>query len=320
QKAVELEYDKEENKPKKFIGDLMPKMLEKMKAGSQEDWLKYLQLATGALETKEIQLFATRADEEAMIERYGWTGQLKQVGGDVLSIVEANIGGQKTDAVIDETVDHAVKIQDDGSVFDTVTITRKHNGQRGELFRGANNVSYLRVYVPQGSELLSASGFMTPTSSLFQALNPDNPTDADIQRLIQDKGAARMQPEVTVSNEFGRTAFGGWVQVGPGKEAVTTFTYRLPFTVGELAKQSLSGTDLKPNRAVYTLLLTSQSGKENRTINSHVEMPVAWKMLWNNRQAEKEGEKNVVFSGTWDRDYVMAGLFETYAQDGVATP
>jgi hypothetical protein len=42
QKSVELEYDKAENKPKKIIGDLMPKLLARLKGGSREDWLALL--------------------------------------------------------------------------------------------------------------------------------------------------------------------------------------------------------------------------------------------------------------------------------------
>ena len=49
QKAVELEYDKTENKPKKFIGDLMPKLLEKLKQGTHDQWLQMISLMADAL-------------------------------------------------------------------------------------------------------------------------------------------------------------------------------------------------------------------------------------------------------------------------------
>lgn len=314
QKSVELEYDKTENKPKKIIGDLLPKILERLQGRPREDWLRLADVGLRALEIKDVQVWMAREEEEALIERYAWSSRLKPTIGDALSIVEANIAGQKTDASIQETVDHAVNIAEDGSITDTVTFTRTHNGERGELFQGVNNVAYVRVYVPEGSELLEADGFEAPSSTLFETPMEEDGSDSDELRLVQ--AVSSSHAEVDITREFGRTAFGGWIQLRPGQTRTTSFRYRLPFTVFDLAERAgesevlvrssdASSLAQKRMRAAYMLLLTSQSGKPDRRIQTRVTFPSAWRLDWTN-QADMSTGLNL--DQAWDRDRVLAGL------------
>lgn len=307
QKSVELEYDKTENKPKKIIGDLMPTLLSRLKASSREDWLKLADLGLTALETKDVQVWMTRAEEEELVERYDWNGRIKPTLGDALAIVEANIAGQKTNTSIQERVDHEVEIAEDGTITDTVTLTRAHAGMKGELFKGANNVSYVRVYVPTGSRLLDASGFESPSSSLFETPLLEDSLDPDVMRLVTTESSPL--PEVDVTQEFGRTAFGGWMQLRPGETRVSRFRYVLPFTAFDLAQRTGEGTapgDTSAKRAAYMVLLTSQAGKANRDISTRVTVPASWKTRWTNQSTME----SVGLTAPWDRDRVFAGLFE----------
>lgn len=307
QKSVELEYDKAENKPKKIIGDLMPKLLARLKGGSREDWLALAELGLQALETKDVQVWMTRPEEEQLVERYDWNGRLKPTLGDALAIIEANIAGQKTDASIREQVDHQVEIAEDGSITDTVTLTRTHDAIKGELFKGANNVSYLRVYVPLGSRLLEADGFEAPSSSLFEIPLAEDLPDADVARLVKDVESPIAS--VAVTHEFGRTAFGGWVQLRPGETRVTRFRYVLPFTAFDLAERTGEGQRTDGGaltRAAYLLLLTSQSGASRRTIHTHVQLPQAWRTKWTTPVSDTPMD----YQALWDRDAILAGLFD----------
>lgn len=310
QKAVELEYDKTENKPKKIIGDLMQEILTRIKSGTSEDWLKLVSVLGDAIAAKDVQVYLADADGEAMVERLGWSSQIKPTDGDALAIVEANIAGQKTDAVIDERVEHEVAIQEDGSIVDTVTLQRTHNGQHGELFRGANNVAYVRLYVPKGSELIEATGFHTPSSTYFKQPSSEDAADPDVTRLVRT--ATSPVADVDVSEEFGRTAFGGWVQLEPGHSQATTYRYRLPFTAFDLSRSLASQRpEDAARRAAYTLLLTSQAGKSNRQIQSHVTVPASWRAAWSSGLVQ--GDASSSFAGTWDRDRVLAALFDVSA-------
>lgn len=302
QKTVELEYDKSENKPKKFIGDLMPKLIERLKSSKEADWFEVFGLAAEALRTKEIQVAFVNEDEQALADALGWSGRMGPVVGDGLAVIEANIAGQKTDGVIDEQVEHEAVIQMDGSIVDTVTLTRTHHGVRGELFRGANNVAYVRLYVPEGSELLTAEGFVPPDPGFIEATTTAESPDPDVQRLTVDEG--RHASGADIQREFGRTVFGGWTQLSPGKTTQLRFTYRLPFTVFDLAEKihGAQGSD-DERRGVYLLSLTSQSGTPRRTIKTRVSAPPDWRQMWTYGTST---EANAVF----DRDRVQAFLFE----------
>ncbi len=311
QKAVEVEYDKEANTPKKFVGDLAAKMRERFDAFGKDDWLKVSALVAESLETKDIQLALFDPEEEALAERFGWSGRLKDSVGDSLALIEANIAGQKTDGVIEEKVRHQVVISEDGSIEDTVTLDRTHTGIKNEQFSGVRNVTYLRVYVPNGSRLVAASGFDAPDRKLFKKISLDDMPDEDVEA---SEAAAQITADgVSIAQESGRTVFGGWLQLDPGKSQTVTLRYRLPFTVSDILAKLDTGEvpDVQGRRGAYLLLLTSQSGKSTRQLTSTVTLPDSWKTAW-----VKGGEPELSFAGLWDRDRVMAALLTpTHGQE-----
>lgn len=311
QKAVEVEYDKQANTPKKFIGDLALALKERASRFTQEDWMKVAMLVSESLSAKDVQIALFDPDEEAVAERYGWSGRMKPTTGDSLAVVEANIAGQKTDAVIAETVEHVADIRADGSIVDRVVLTRTHAGTKGEMFRGVRNVTYVRIYVPLGSELLDASGFNPPNPALFKTPDDDYVPDADVA-LVESK--TRTLPNgVDVSVEGDRTVFGGWLQLDPGKTQNVTLRYRLPFTAADLrsrldaSPESGSAEPADPSRGAYSLLLTSQSGKTERRVTSTVLIPGDWRIEWA-RGATSQSARSACVSGAWDRDRVLAAL------------
>jgi hypothetical protein len=307
QKSVELEYDKQANTPKKFVGDLVEAVRGRMKTFTSEDWLKVAALASDSLQSKDIQVALMDPEQEKVAERFGWSGQLKETPGDSLALIEANIAGQKTDGVISETTKVGIAIQPDGSIIDTVTLTRTHNGQKGELFRGVRNVSYLRTYIPKGSELLTASGFNAPAKNLFKKPDEEYLPDPDVSAVeqLEVDGAGG----TTVSQEGSRTVIGGWMQLDPGETQTITLSYRLPFTTSDLERtiQASPNADSPHTSAAYLMLLTSQSGKSNRELTASLTYPKAWKNVWSH------GFDGTTLSTktTWNGDRVLGALFTT---------
>ena len=303
QKAVELEYDREENQPKKILGLLAPRLLERLKDLSQDQMMSAFGLLSSALETKDIQVSLLDPDEQELARRYGWYGQMKQTPGDVLSVIVANVAGQKTDLAIQDRVEHVATIAATGAIEDAVTITRAHTGTKGELFRGVRNVTYIRTYVPAGSTLLEASGFTAPDPSLFDKLQDGLEMDVDEAALMKTR--IRHASGIDVWDEGDRTVFGGWSMVDPGSTITLSLRYRLPFTANDLRDRLDTGPasdDQAVPRTAYSLLLTSQSGTPNRRITSRVNIPTGWKTAW--------GRLADGIDAAWDRDYVMAALYE----------
>ncbi len=320
QKSVELEYDKDENKPKKIIGDLFPVLLERLQKAPPEDMLKLVSILDEALRKKDVQMWFRDPLLQAYGEQFGWAGRIKPTTGDALSVIEANIGGQKTDAVIREDVDQQVQILPDGHIETTVTLDRTHDGKQGELFRGANNVEYVRLYVPLGSELLSVEGVRPPTTTAYKGTLPEDLPDKDLENYVN---LAQVGPGGTdITQEFGRTAFGVWVQLRPGETSRTTFRYRLPFTVQELSERAMtneSGT-ASGSGGAYTLYLTSQSGKTDRHFNLQVKYPETWNIRWSNRADLAQKTGSFSWAGPLAQDEVFALSFSlpaSYEQTGI---
>jgi len=202
---------------------------------------------------------------------------------------------------------------------DTLVIHRTHTGQKNELFRGVRNVQYLRVYVPKGSELLSAKGFDPPSPKLFkQPLDTDKP-DQDLVDI--EKSAKAAVGTVWSAVEGSRTVFGGWLQLDPGMSQDVILSYRLPFTVQEILQQANEAPDAptqEAKRGAYLLLLTSQSGK-TRALTHELVLQEPWKTVWNRENvklAAADGQAASTKSlngwqGNWDRDVAVATLMST---------
>jgi len=309
QKAVELEYDKEANTPKKFIGDLFEVLMERSKGFDANQWLSLASADSQALETKDIQIAMFRPEEEELVERFGWQGKLKSAAGDSLAVIGANIAGQKTDGVVKEVVDHVAEIQTDGSIIDTFRLTRVHQGVKGELFRGVRNVQYLRIYVPKGSEILAAQGFDPPATDLYkEVLETDRP-DADL--LVIENTSKPAMNSVWTADEDDRTVFGGWLQLDPGQTQEIIVRYKLPFTVYDImdrVQESAGQSVEQRTRGAYLMLLTSQSGKV-RDLNHEVRLAAPWQTIWTRGQIGSSSQQaSAGWKGVWDRDQAVASL------------
>ncbi|MFA5130401.1 MAG: DUF4012 domain-containing protein [Patescibacteria group bacterium] len=309
QKAVELEYDKTENKPKKILSLMAPIMMKKLSSLDRDGMIRAFGILTSSIDAKDIQIALTNDDEMAIVNQEGWSGQMKTVSGDALAVVEANIAGQKTDGVIHEAVKQNTNIAEDGSITDDVTLTRTHAGIKRAQFNGVRNVSYIRLYVPRGSTLLDASGFNAPDASFFQKIRDDAVPYPDPD-LIGAEASSTPIPGlggVSIWDEGDRTVIGGWNMVDPGQEAVIRISYRLPFSAFDIRDRLMknagpSASDAQMN-AVYSMLYTSQSGKPDRTLETSIHAPSSWNVTWT-----RDGG---LYSGPWNHDLVISALYDT---------
>lgn len=279
QKIVECEYAnyanddlRTEDAPKQFIGDLAPKILERLSEADPQTLLAVLDLFSSSLQEKDVLVYIQDNDLQKDVEALGWSGALKQTDGDYLMVVNTNLGGGKTDTVIKQDIDVEIEIQNDGSIINTVTITKEHTGLSSALFEGVNNVDYIRLYVPLGSELISATGFEIPDEDLFKTSSVNLQTDNDMA-LWTNSYATDMVSGTDVWNELGKTVFGNWIQTKPGEIETVTFSYKLPFVFDSsedsfltTAKEYLGIKQLNQ----YSLLIQKQPGVETRTSTIHV--------------------------------------------------
>lgn len=311
QMAVELEYDKEENKPKKIIADLAPQVLSKLLAMANTEPMKLAGTLASSLTSKEVQVYLRDAEFQQQIASLGWSGEIRQTDGDYLAVVHTNIAGQKTDTMISTAIAHDVQILADGSGIVTLTIKRTHRGIKGTLFSGVRNVDYLRVYTPLGSKLISASGFTPPSPTLFELASPQSVLDEEVAATELSR---RTDPDsgTTTSTELGKTVFGNWMMVDPGQSATAMLTYALPANIIKQIALDSSAFDMvtgkRPGQALsYSLLTQSQSGAQNSTLTTTIHLPQKSYSEWKSQElsevaSETDTASTLNYHRTLDHD------------------
>lgn len=231
QRRAEEKYDVT-RESKKIIGAMTPLLLNQLfaKASTPDGLLEIVNILRDALAEKNILVYMNDPRLQADFSTRDWTGELKSTDRDYLGIFHANIGGGKTDDAVEQIVKHTASISNDGSIVDTVSLTRIHKGSDSDELRAVKNLDYVRFYVPQGSTLISATGFETPSKDLFLPDVEDAAIDQDLAQ-ITGKVTENKTQQVFTNNEFEKTVFGGWIQTEAGNSATVTLQYKLPFTL-----------------------------------------------------------------------------------------
>jgi len=274
QYEVEVDYNKEQNQPKKFIADLTPEILDKLiNTKNPKMMLETLNILSSALKEKHILVYSKNFNVQKMISDQGWSGEVLNSSKDYMSVINSNINGYKTDAVIEETIEHKAQIGEDGGIVDEVTITRRHNGGNKKYdWWNKVNGDWVRVYVPEGSKLLEASG---QTREFVSA-----PLDYQSLQFKKDPQVQSIEEETKVDEASGtriysenrKTVFANWVYVSPGETTVLKYKYQLPF--------NLSFDDLHHPADSYSILYQKQSGSIGSSLSSLITFPNDYKIIW----------------------------------------
>ena len=273
QQEVQVDYNKTTNKPKQILSDLAPKIMNKLFATKDLSTLsKIADALVESLNEKQILLYSSNYDIEQEISQAGWSGAILNTPKDYLSVINTNINGYKTDGVIDETINHSAAIQPDGSIIDTVTITRHHNGGNTPYdWYNKVNADYVRVYVPQGSQLISAEGQTREVDSPPLDYDALGFTRDPLVQMEEDSTKIDPTTGTRIYDENNKTVFANWTYVSPQETVVLKYKYLLPFKI------VMSGTDPADN---YSLLAQKQSGSLGDKFTSKLTFPSDYDVIW----------------------------------------
>jgi len=272
QRSIELQAA-DKSKPKKILSELAPKILDKIFNLPPKDNLRLAEVIAGALRSSDIQLYFTSGDLQEFALKNDWAGALATPAPytDYLNVVTTNIGGGKTDDLVRQSIYHQAEIKADGSVIDRVVISRYNASSAEDPLRKTANNTYLRVYVPSGSELLGAYGFKDFADSAYKDLD-QGAVESD--SLAGETGAVDSIGGTKIYQENNYTVFANWTVIGPGESQEAVLIYRLPFKVGKNFKPKgliMSAADFfTPEIAPYNFVFQKQSGRSNDQIQSVV--------------------------------------------------
>lgn len=116
-----------------------------------------------SMRTKDIQVYFSDPRTEALIAQLGFADGIAHGPGDALTIIDTNWGGSKANAFTTVTYTDTVTLDVHGTATHHLTITYDFNSWRYPVIRpylGPDHyITYLRVYTPPQTRLISLDGF-----------------------------------------------------------------------------------------------------------------------------------------------------------------
>ncbi|MBI2035627.1 MAG: DUF4012 domain-containing protein [Candidatus Liptonbacteria bacterium] len=243
QNEVETGRNKAQNKPKKILADMTPKLLGQLQNLNDESKVALFETLTAHSENKDIQIYFKDDKMQAFMDKYNLGGDVYDLPqgffGDYLAVINANVAGGKTDAYINQDIILSSKIDSAGTVKNELKITRTHSGGKTKYsWYNVTNKVFTRVLTPDGARL--ADDVMGATERTVKpSINYEKENysmDPDLELLEKQK------------KESGKNVFEAWIYTNPGalKTLILNYENNLPS---------------KPKAGlVYKFVLDKQSG------------------------------------------------------------
>ena len=178
---------------------------------------------------KHIVFYFSDSEFQTAAEKLNAAGRVVDVSGDYLMITDVNFGGAKANFFVQQDVVGQLKIDPDGTLTRTLTITYTNpapasncNLEAGQLCLNAPMPNYVRIFVPKGTKLVEAVG---------------------------------LDEEVVTKEELERTVFEGFVKVNPDSSTKTIYTFILPWKKSDAPKELLVQKQVGKDTTHYKLEL-----------------------------------------------------------------
>ncbi len=189
---------------KDIIGALMGAIMHKALSSSPKQyWGPLFQAGMTSLNEKHVLVYLKDEKAQKAVESLNIAGRLREYEGDYLHINDTNFAGAKSNMYVREFVEQKIEIASDGTITNNLTIDYKNpqppsdcNLEHGELCLNGLLRNWLRIYVPNGSQLIESRG---------------------------------SEVKMTTGMELGKTVFEGFLTVRPLGSSRIVLKYQLPF-------------------------------------------------------------------------------------------
>lgn len=203
---------------KGILGPMMQAILQKTYAAPKQDWPQLFAFTWDSMQGRHLQMYFVDEVIQTAAENINAAGRLQPVEGqDFLAIVDANLGGAKSNLFTDSEVEQYVVGPENGKIIKTVEITYRNHREAdncdleaGELCLNATMPVWHRLYLPAGSEIIEAQGF-TQDPEKYEELGF---YVVDGFFRLEPKGAAKIIVEYSVPYELEDYQLTIWKQGG----------------------------------------------------------------------------------------------------------
>lgn len=199
---------------KGILGPMMRSLLTKAYAAPNQQWPQLMGIGLNEIAQRHVQMYFFDESAQKSAETINAAGRMMPVeNSDFLGIVDANLGGAKSNLFVDYEVEQVISAPENGMITKTVEITYK-NSRRGDncnleaglLCLNSTLRDWNRLYLPAGSELVEAQGFTA---------------------------------EPKVYQEAGFQVVDGFFILEPNSQAKVRVTYKVPYTDTETYRLKL---------------------------------------------------------------------------------
>jgi hypothetical protein len=195
EKAFE-EQGIERGERKSIITDLAKEIEKRIFALSVSQKIELASLMIRDLKQKDIQLFFKDENLQNITKTAGWDGNVdKDWKNDYFMISDANLGAFKSDYYVKRALDYTVDFTGEKAIA-RLKISYNHTAKKKDWMT-RDYLTYLRVYVPEGSWFIGGTDFSNPQ----------------------------------FGNEFGKKYSGEIIKVPIGTKKTVELTYSLPDTI-----------------------------------------------------------------------------------------
>ncbi len=154
---------------KSVLGPLMRSIIDKTLSASKDKWPILIQSFYDLANQKHILFYSTNQQVQKVAEDLNFAGRVLPAPetSDYLLVVDANMGGAKSNLYIEEEVNQEYKMEN-GKIIKTLSISYKNpqawsncNLEKGGLCLNGEYRDWLRIYLPRGSKLIKATNSLT---------------------------------------------------------------------------------------------------------------------------------------------------------------
>ncbi len=162
---------------KGILGPMMRAILTKAYGAPRQNWPSLFETGLNHIASRDVQLYFFDESAQKAAEAINGAGRMTPPeNSDFLAIVDANLGGAKSNLFINYEVKQEVSAPANGVITKTVEITYKNNRrgdncnlEAGLLCLNSTLRDWSRLYLPKGAKLTSAQGFTTEPKEYEEA-------------------------------------------------------------------------------------------------------------------------------------------------------
>lgn len=232
---------------KGVLAPMLKTILVKSYGAPKQIWPDLLQTIIRNIEEKHLLMYFYDPEEQHAAELINVAGRIHGYEGDYFHLNDTNFAGAKSNMFTDHQVEQKIEVADDGTITKTVSIKYQNpyppsncDLEAGELCLNGILRDFVRLYVPQGSELIEALG---------------------------------SEVEVETKEDLGKTVFEAFFTLRPQGQAKLIFKYKLPFKASDTYSLLIQKQPGK-RAPSYTIITPKDKQDLNLTTDRKLSLPL----------------------------------------------